>query len=86
MRLAAFFGLLSAAAALAACESGRQETVALREVRPAPAPAQLAAYAARQADYPSVGGDILRGAAPTTGAAYEATTGDNPPPAPPVER
>jgi hypothetical protein len=77
---------LGAVLALGACESGRQEVVALRMARPAPPPQQLAQYADAGRSAPSVGGDILRGAAPTTGAAYEATTGDNPPPAPPVER
>jgi len=86
MTKALLLATLAAALALGACESGRQETVALRMSRPAAPPPRLAVFADAGRNNPSVGGDILRGAAPTTGAAYEATAGDNPPPVPPVER
>jgi len=76
--------LLAATASLVACAGYHQEVVALRMARPAATPAALAAYAAPDANFPSVGGDILKGTSPTSGAAYEATVGDNPPPAPPV--
>jgi hypothetical protein len=70
--------------ALGACAGYHQEVAALRMPRPAQQPAQLSAYAAPAKAYPSVGGNILAGTAPASGAAYETTTGDNPPPAPPV--
>jgi hypothetical protein len=69
---------------LGACASYHQEVAALRMVRPAPEPAALAAFAAPGKAYPSVGGNILAGTSPASGAAYQATTGDNPPPVPPV--
>jgi hypothetical protein len=75
---------LLAATALGACAGYHQEVAALRMARPAATPTALAAYAAPDANYPSVGGDILRGTSPASAAAYEATVGDNPPPAPPV--
>ena len=77
--------LAAAAATLSACAGYHQEVAALRMARPAPAPAALAAYAAPKRAYPSVGGDILRGTSPTSAAAYDATVGDTPPPAPPVD-
>jgi hypothetical protein len=77
-------GLLAAVAGLGACAGYHQEVAALRMTRPATAPAELAAYRTPDRDDPSVGGDILKGTSPTSAAAYDATTGDNPPPAPPV--
>jgi hypothetical protein len=76
--------LAAMAAALGACAGDHQEVAALRMARPAAAPAALAAYAAPDKAYPTVGGDILKGTSPTSAAAYQATVGDNPPPAPPV--
>jgi hypothetical protein len=73
------------AASLTACVGYHQENAALRMVRPAAAPAELRAYAPPNSDYPSVGGDILKGTSPTEAAAYEATTGATeiaPPPPP----
>ena len=78
-----------AALALAGCIHDHQETPALRMARPMGEPPELAAYAKGDPNYPSVGGDILRGTAPTAAAAYEATSGENvPPPAdlPPARR
>jgi hypothetical protein len=69
---------------LGACAGYHQEVVALRMARPAHEPAELSAYAAPGKAYPSVDGNIPAGTAPASGAAYQATTGDNPPPAPPV--
>ena len=51
--------------------------------RPAGEAPALAAYAAADQRYPSVGGDILKGTSPQTAAAYDATSGESvPPPAP----
>jgi hypothetical protein len=67
---------------LGGCASYHQEVAALRMARPAGDPA-LAAFEAPAPDYPSVGGDILKGAAPSAAAIYDATAGDTaPPPAP----
>jgi hypothetical protein len=66
-------------AALGGCVSYHQEDAALRMARPSGTPTDLADYAGRSQDYPSVGGDILKGAGSTAGAAYQATTGDNAP-------
>ena len=49
-----------------ACVATHQERVALRMGRPAAPPAALIAYAPPSAEYPSVGGDILRAALPPT--------------------
>ena len=59
---------------LGGCVSYHQETAALRMPRPNAEPAALAAYAAPDADYPSAGGDILKGTSPTASATYDATT------------
>ena len=64
-----------AAAGLAACVPYHQERPALRMARPNAEPPELSAYAPPNADYPSVGGDIRKGTAPTEEAAYQATTG-----------
>jgi hypothetical protein len=48
--------------------------------RPAAEPGELTAYAKGDPNYPSVGGDILKGAAPRAAAAYEATSGEHVPP------
>jgi hypothetical protein len=58
---------------LGGCVAYRQESVALHMPRPGGAPSQLAAFAAPAKDYPSVGGDILKDAAPTASAAYDAS-------------
>jgi hypothetical protein len=73
-------GVIFAALNLGGCTHYRQEVAALRMVRPGPEPAELAAYAPGEANYPSVGGDILKGAAPRAAAAYEATSGERVPP------
>jgi hypothetical protein len=48
-----------------------QENAALRAMRPQP-PAELSAYVAPREDFPSVGGDILRGTSPADLAAARA--------------
>ena len=71
------------AASLGGCADYHQENPALRMVRPAGPPADLTAYAPPNSDYPSVGGDILKGTSPTEAAAYQATSGEpitSPPP------
>jgi hypothetical protein len=79
-------GLLASGAltaSLGACVGYHQEVAALRMPRPSAQAAGLAGYAAADPRYPSVGGDILKGAAATSAAAYDATSGDSvPPPAP----
>lgn len=67
-------------ALLGGCTHYHQEVAALRMARPAPEPGQLTAYAKGDPNYPSVGGDILKGTGPTAAAAYEATTGERVPP------
>ena len=74
-----------AAVGLGGCVSYHQEVAALRMPRPTAHSAQLAAYAAPDTDYPSVGGDILKGTSPRATSAYEATNGDAPPPAPDID-
>jgi hypothetical protein len=59
---------------LGGCVSDHQEVAALRMARPNALPPELAAYARPDADYPSVGGNILKGTAPTAAAAFDATT------------
>lgn len=73
---------LALAASLAGCASYHQETAALRAPRPTGAAPGLAAYAAADPAYPSVGGDILRDTSPRSAAAYDATSGDRAPPPP----
>ncbi|HUZ12899.1 MAG TPA: hypothetical protein VMU93_08635 [Caulobacteraceae bacterium] len=59
---------------LAACAAYHLERPALRMARPQAEPAALSLYAPPSDNYPSVGGDILKGTSPTSVAAYEATT------------
>jgi hypothetical protein len=59
---------------LGGCVSYHQEVASLRMARPNALPPELAAYAHPDADYPSVGGNILKGTAPTAAAAFDATT------------
>jgi hypothetical protein len=73
-------GVAFAALNLGGCTHYHQEVAALRMARPATEPPELAAYARGDSNYPSVGGDILRGAAPRAAAAYEATSGERVPP------
>jgi hypothetical protein len=63
------------AATLSACVFYHQERPALRMARPEAEPAALAAYTPPRSDYPTVGGDILKGTSPAESAAYQATTG-----------
>jgi hypothetical protein len=75
-RILAAFAALS----LGGCAHYHQEVAALRMARPAAEPAELSAYARGDANYPSVGGDILRGTGSAAAAAYEATSGERVPP------
>ncbi len=71
-----------ASASLAGCVGPHQVVAALRMPRPSAQSQQLAAYAPPNVDYPSVGGNILKGTAPKSEATYDATTsGRAPPPA-----
>ncbi|HWF76844.1 MAG TPA: hypothetical protein VN694_06665 [Caulobacteraceae bacterium] len=72
--------VIFAALNLGGCTHYHQEVAALRMVRPAAEPGELSAYAGRDTSYPSVGGDIVAGAAPRSAAAYEATSGERVPP------
>jgi len=65
---------------LAGCAHYHQEVAALRMARPPAEPAELSAYTQPDPNYPSVGGDILKGASPKSAAAYEATSGERVPP------
>jgi hypothetical protein len=67
---------------LGGCVSYHQEVAALRMPRPTGEASGLAAYAAADQQYPSVGGDILRGTSPQSEAAYDATSGERVPPPP----
>jgi hypothetical protein len=80
MRGVLAFGVAFATLNLGGCVHYHQEVAALRMPRPDAAPAALAAYANGVANYPTVGGDILKGAAPRAAAAYEATSGERVPP------
>jgi hypothetical protein len=66
-------------ASLGGCVAYHQEVAALRMPRSTAQAPGLAGYAAADPDYPSVGGDILRGAAARSAAAYDATSGDRVP-------
>ena len=82
-------GMAFAAAELGGCTHYHQEVAALRMARPAVESAQLSAYARGEPNYPSVGGDILKGTSPTEAAAYDATVnnpaqGPLPPPVHPA--
>jgi hypothetical protein len=76
MRLVRLTIVAALAASLAACVRYHQEVAALRMPRPAHEPAELAAYAKPDPDFPSVGGDIMKGASPT---ATDQASGDETP-------
>ena len=82
MRLGHAFGAAMVAISLGGCVAYHQEVAALRMPRPSAEPPELAAYARPNPDYPTVGGNILRGTAPTAAAAYDATSNGRDP-APP---
>ena len=67
---------------LGGCVGYHQEVAALRMPRPSAVAPGLAAYAAADQQYPSVGGDILKGTSPRSEAAYDATVGERVPPPP----
>jgi hypothetical protein len=75
--------MLAAAGTLAiglgGCAGYHQEVAALRMARPTGEARSLAAYAASDRAYPSVGGDILKGTSPRSEAAYDATVGEHVP-------
>ena len=67
------FGVGALAAALAGCVTPTHvENAALTMPWPKPPAAELLAYAPPHDDYPSVGGDILKGASPADRAAARA--------------
>ena len=74
MRFGPALGAAMLAISLGGCVAYHQEVAVLRMPRPAAEPPELAAYARPNPDYPTVGGDILRGTAPTAAAAYDATS------------
>jgi hypothetical protein len=83
MRRTLALGAAMLAMSLGGCVSYHQEVAALRMPRPTAEPTELAAYAGADPDFPSVGGNILKGTAPTAAAAYDATSGGRvPTPAP----
>jgi hypothetical protein len=89
MKLTPLIGAALIAAGLDGCVSYHQEVAALRMPRPRVEPAELTSYATANNDYPSVGGDILKGTSPTEAAAYDATVnnpaqGPLPPPVHPA--
>ncbi len=78
MRVSAIIGVAAMAAGLGGCVFYHQENAALRMPRPEVAPPELTSYAAANPDYPSVGGDILKGTSPHEVSAYDATVGQLP--------
>jgi hypothetical protein len=72
------------AGGLGGCAFYHQENPALRMPRPKALSPELTSYAAANEDYPSVGGDILKGTSPHEAAAYDATVGA--PPGPPADQ
>jgi len=73
MRLATATAAAMLAVSLSAC--AHTQNAALRMPRPDDGARDLAAFAPPDPDYPSVGGDILKGTSPSATAAYQATTG-----------
>ena len=65
---------------LGGCVAYHQENAALRMPRPQAEPRELTSYAAANDDYPSVGGDILKGTSPIEASAYDATVAAPPGP------
>jgi hypothetical protein len=82
MRRSLAFGAVIVAMSLGGCVAYHQEVAALRMPRPEAEPPALAAYARADPDYPTVGGNILKGTAPTAAAAYDATSNGRHPAAP----
>ena len=74
-RMAFALAAVALTAGLSAC--GHTENARLRMPHPGAEPPALTAYAPANGDYPSVGGDILKGSAPSASAAYNATSGAN---------
>jgi hypothetical protein len=64
-----YLSLTSVALMASGCVNGFHENAALRAERPSPPPAELSAYIAPRNDFPTVGGDILRGTSPADLAA-----------------
>ncbi len=56
--------LLAAGAALTGCYTEHTENAAKAMAQPQAQPAALAGYVTPNPDYPSIGGDVLRGASP----------------------
>jgi len=78
MKILRLIAALGAAAPLAACFTPHQEDARLRMPWPATTEPGLLAYAAPRQDYPTVGGDILKGTAPQ--AIPDTITGEPPTP------
>ncbi|MGI9168673.1 MAG: hypothetical protein ACR2FH_00660 [Caulobacteraceae bacterium] len=73
MRAWTIFGALALASALGGCVTRTHlENAALTMPWPKAPGHELAAYAPPSADYPSIGGDILKGASPAEQAAARA--------------
>ncbi len=70
--------LALACAGLGGCVATHTENAALRMPRPSAAPEGLAAYASANPQYPSVGGDILKGTAPQAMDLYQQDLGGAP--------
>ena len=85
MRVLVLVGAALAAAGLSSCVFYHQERPALRMARPGSEPPALREYTAARSDYPTVGGDILKGTSPAESAAYQATTGPPAISAPPAK-
>jgi hypothetical protein len=83
MRRSLAVGAAVMAMSLGGCVGYHQEVAALRMPRPAAEPPELAAYAPPNADYPTVGGNILKGTAPTAAVAFDATSEGRDPAPPP---
>ena len=64
--------VLATGACLAGCYTEHTENAAGRMPIPQAQPAALQSYVAPNADYPSVGGDVLKGASPDEQAAARA--------------
>jgi len=64
MKIPRLIAALGLAALLSACITPHQEDAKLRMPWPATSEPGLRAYAAPKDDYPTIGGDILKGTAP----------------------